>query len=225
MAFTNVFDVTQPLDTQAANQLGLDIRTAKLDLQQRVAAMSGADSAKPAFGSDTQPANWAGALYFATDTKITYQWSGSAWASVAPGVLINNTPVTGTVTGTLQTLTTPANFFVVGGVYNVVALMSANSAITDFMRFELLVGGYVAVSTPMIGSQSPGMFRGVLSLRPGNIMDMFIESFVGSGATNSAFCAGGPVGFDPTATHTFATAIGGSPVTSTTSYLLAISGF
>lgn len=77
MAFTEVFDPTFPPDTQAANQLGADIRNFKLDIQQRMAAASGLDASKPAF-----EAGFAGVLYFATDTGKFWQWSGSAWVDV-----------------------------------------------------------------------------------------------------------------------------------------------
>jgi hypothetical protein len=85
-SFTNNFDVTQPPDTQAANQFGLDVRNAKLDLQQRMAAISGLDANIPTLGSDIQPTNWTGLLYFATDTSKVYQWSGSAWVDITTAV-------------------------------------------------------------------------------------------------------------------------------------------
>ena len=102
MAFTNIFDNTAPLDTQAANLLGQDIRTFKVDIQQRVAAMSGLEAAKPAFGSDTQAATWSGALYFATDTGKIWQWNGSAWVDITSsftlGAPLDSPAFTGTPT-------------------------------------------------------------------------------------------------------------------------------
>ena len=41
MAFTNVYDVTFPADTQLANLLGSDARSLALNVQQRMAAISG----------------------------------------------------------------------------------------------------------------------------------------------------------------------------------------
>jgi hypothetical protein len=83
MAFTNVFDNTQPPDTQAANLLGQDIRNFKVDIQQRVAAMSGLDANKPTFNLDAQPTAWNGCLYFATDTGKIYQFGGgTTWTDI-----------------------------------------------------------------------------------------------------------------------------------------------
>jgi hypothetical protein len=79
----NVFDVTFPPDTQAANQLGLDIRTFKTDIQARMALISGTIGNRWNPGADAQPANWTGILYFATDTNQLFQWSGSAWVQIA----------------------------------------------------------------------------------------------------------------------------------------------
>jgi hypothetical protein len=87
MAFTDTFDVTFPPDTQAANQLGLDIRNLKLDLQQRMSAISGLSTSLPNIGADAQPANWTGLLFFATDTGAIYQWSGTAWVVVTADFL------------------------------------------------------------------------------------------------------------------------------------------
>jgi hypothetical protein len=41
MAFSEIYDITFPPDTQAANQLGLDIRNFKNDIAQRIANLSG----------------------------------------------------------------------------------------------------------------------------------------------------------------------------------------
>lgn len=82
--FTNPFDNTFPPDTQLANQLGNDIRTLKLDLQQRMSAISGnsvSSTQFPNFVNDTQPTAWGtpsgGVLFFATDTGRVWQWTGS----------------------------------------------------------------------------------------------------------------------------------------------------
>jgi hypothetical protein len=82
MPFTNNWDVTFPADSQLANQLGLDLRNFRLDTQQRMAAISGLDAAKPNFAGDVQPANWVGILFFATDTGHIYQFQNPAWADV-----------------------------------------------------------------------------------------------------------------------------------------------
>jgi hypothetical protein len=77
MSFTNTWDNTFPPDTQAANQLGADIRNLKTDIQQRMAAISGLDASKPAF-----EAGFAGVLYFATDTGKIFTWTGAAWTDI-----------------------------------------------------------------------------------------------------------------------------------------------
>lgn len=82
MAFTNVWDVTQPPDTQPANQLGLDLRNLKTDTMQRMSAISGLLVNRPT--PETVNADWTGLLYFATDTRQIFQWSNAlaAWADV-----------------------------------------------------------------------------------------------------------------------------------------------
>lgn len=82
MAFTNIYDVTFPPDTQLANLLGQDLRNLALNVQQRMAAISGLAANLPAIGSDAQPLNWTGLLYFTTDTSQVFQWSGTAWVDV-----------------------------------------------------------------------------------------------------------------------------------------------
>jgi hypothetical protein len=129
MPFTDVFDVTQPPDTQPANQLGLDIRTFKLDIQQRVAAMSGVSTALPAFGADAQPANWTGTLFFATDNGHIYQWNGAAWVDVTTSFLpsitrrfLNPNPQTfinPSVGGTGLTLVIPTGSLQVGSILEI----------------------------------------------------------------------------------------------------------
>jgi hypothetical protein len=115
MAFTNVWDTTQPPDSQLANQLGLDLRNFRLDVQQRMGSLSGLDAAKPNFAGDAQPANWNGMLFFATDTGKIYQFVNPAWTDVtgslkAPsGVLYKNTtPVVHTGTTSIDTIYTTA---------------------------------------------------------------------------------------------------------------------
>lgn len=79
---TNVYDVTFPPDTQLANLLGQDLRNFRLDVQQRMALISGTLAARWNPATDAQPANWAGLLYFATDTQQLFQWSGAVWVQI-----------------------------------------------------------------------------------------------------------------------------------------------
>jgi hypothetical protein len=87
MAFTNVWDNTFPPDTQAANQLGADLRNFRTDVQQRMAAISGLEADKPAF-----EAGFAGVLYFATDTGKIFRWNGASWLDVTSLIIAAVTP-------------------------------------------------------------------------------------------------------------------------------------
>jgi hypothetical protein len=94
MAFTNIYDDTFPADTELANLIGQNLRQVRLDVQQRMAAISGLDAAKPAFASDAQPNNWNGVLFFATDSLKVYQFNNPAWTQVfsfsSPNTNVNN---------------------------------------------------------------------------------------------------------------------------------------
>ena len=80
MAFTNVWDNTAPADTQAANQLGADIRGLKTDIQERMKFV-GNDSDKP-----TLELAFAGMIYMAVDTHKLYSWSGTVWTDITTDV-------------------------------------------------------------------------------------------------------------------------------------------
>lgn len=125
MAFTNTWDTTFPPDTQLANLLGQDIRNGvKVDVQQRMAAISGLDAAKPNFAGDAQPANWNGILFFATDTGNIYQFNNPTWTNVTSNFTtktsalkaVNQVVHTGTTTlDTIYTLSIPANVIGITG--------------------------------------------------------------------------------------------------------------
>ena len=84
MAFTNTWDNNFPPDTQAANQLGQDLRNFRTDTQERMAAMSGPDASKPGL-----EVGFAGMIYIATDTGKIYIYGGSSWTEITPTVLSN----------------------------------------------------------------------------------------------------------------------------------------
>jgi hypothetical protein len=88
MAFTNVWDQTFPSDTQLASQGGADLRQLRVDTQQRMAAISGLDAAKPNFAGDAQPASWNGVLFFATDTGKIYQFNNPSWTDVTTSFVL-----------------------------------------------------------------------------------------------------------------------------------------
>jgi len=127
--FTDVWDTTQPPDTQPANQLGLDIRNLKTDIMQRMSLLSGLLSNRPT--PETVNATWGGSgyglIYIATDTNQIYQWNGSAWVTIASGLVIKNfidstlhTPVS----GVLSTVTIPGGTIGVGSIIEVIGSIS-----------------------------------------------------------------------------------------------------
>lgn len=83
---TNVWDLTQPPDTQLLNQGALDFRSLKNDVMQRMSLLSGTIANRPT--PETANAIWGGIgfglIYFATDTGKMYQWSGAgpAWVDI-----------------------------------------------------------------------------------------------------------------------------------------------
>lgn len=124
MAFTEVFDNTFPLDTQQAKLLGDDIRKFKVDIQERMAAISGLDAAKPNFAADTQPTKWNGIIFLATDTGIIYRFSNPSWIAVSLVSLgyhkYSQTVANGTTTTTdnqvMATITIPTGIIVSGSM-------------------------------------------------------------------------------------------------------------
>lgn len=88
-SFTNVWDTTFPPDTQAANQLGLDLRNFRTDVMQRMSLLSGTFANRPT--PEIANAVWGGAgfglLYFSTDTSQVFQWSGAVWTDITSSIL------------------------------------------------------------------------------------------------------------------------------------------
>lgn len=83
MAYTDVWDVTAPLDTQAANQGAVDFRATKLDVMQRIASFgAGLLAARPTPETTSGTADWTGVMYWATDTSQVFRWSGAAWVDI-----------------------------------------------------------------------------------------------------------------------------------------------
>lgn len=138
MAFSNTWDTTFPPDTQLANLLGQDIRNGvKVDVQQRMAAISGLDAAKPSFGSDAQPANWNGVLFFATDTGKIYQFNNPAWTDITANFAFRNPAIKNitvvTQTGdtaphTIYTMAIPAGYLGTTGHLRITLAMLINAS-------------------------------------------------------------------------------------------------
>jgi hypothetical protein len=82
--FDEAWDITQPPDTQPANQLGLDIRNLKNDIMQRMSLLSGILANRPT--PETVNATWGGSgfgiIYIATDTSQVFQWNGTSWTDI-----------------------------------------------------------------------------------------------------------------------------------------------
>jgi len=158
--FTNVFDNTFPPDTQLANLLGDDIRKFKVDIQQRVAALSGLDASKPNFAGDTQPSAWNGILYFATDTGKIYQFNNPSWTDVTGSFktpatkFANSTPVTLGAAGDLQTITIPGGTFAVGSQFLVHGCVIFNSTSAVVTVNLTIAGIQVALSIPNVASNN-----------------------------------------------------------------------
>lgn len=164
MAFTNTYDVTFPADTQLANLLGSDLRALALNVQQRMAVISGLDAAKPNFAGDAQPANWNGILFFATDTGKIYQFNNPSWTAItgsfipaATAAIRNNASVTNTgntTNNTIYTLAVPGGSMGANGIIRVTVPFefnySANSA-----NIQLLLGASVIVGLNVSSAWGP----------------------------------------------------------------------
>lgn len=135
-AFTTAWDNTFPPDTQAANQLGLDLRTFRTDVQQRMSLLSGILANRPTNMDATFGGAGYGILFFATDTNQIFQWNGAAWvevtASFNPGgrlstlapVVTNGAGQDGLV------LTIPAGSLFVGSVIRVALAVTVSAGDT-----------------------------------------------------------------------------------------------
>ena len=84
MAYTDVWDVTAPLDSQAAAQGAADFRATKLDVMQRIASFgAGLFVNRPTPETTGATADWTGVMYWATDTKQVFRWNGAAWVDIS----------------------------------------------------------------------------------------------------------------------------------------------
>lgn len=128
--YAELWDITQPPDTQLANLLGQDIRNLKNDIMQRFSLLSGLLANQPT--PDTVNATWGGSgfgiLYFATDTSQIFQWNGSDWVDISGsflnlGYMFLGSSVTQvsvadtTVLTPLQNISIPANYIGVGQTF------------------------------------------------------------------------------------------------------------
>lgn len=114
--YTDVWDVTAPLDTQAANQGAADFRATKLDVMQRIASFgAGLLASRPTPETTSGTADWTGVMYWATDTHQVFRWNGTAWIDISssiPGgtsgakIICDGVPHTMAIDTTVQTIYT-----------------------------------------------------------------------------------------------------------------------
>jgi hypothetical protein len=185
MPFTNIWDDTFPPDTQLANLLGQDLRNFRLDTQQRMAAISGLDAAKPNFAGDAQPANWNGILFFATDTGITYQWNNPSWINVtgsigsASGVKRLTAAASGTLASgqTIWSFTIPSTILGPGSLIQVGSIINGGTAPT----VEIQINGVKFSDIPGPGSgPSRVLIHGVLLSNTSFLCTDYFSVFAGN---------------------------------------------
>src|SRR5271163_3291190 len=195
---TNIYDVTFPPDTQLANLLGSDLRNLALNVQQRMALISGIAASiwNPAL--DAQPLNWTGLLYFATDTGRVMQWSGPAWVDITGSLFPNaffkdNTFHNHTGTTSLDTIYTipiPGNTLVANGIirtslgYDPTVQSGAASVITiSFGGAPVFVLNIIAALSQAIILTTGN--RGATNQQITNTINVVSGSVVGANATTS----------------------------------------
>jgi len=224
--FTDVWDITQPPDTQLANLLGQDDRNIKLDVMQRLSLLSGLFANRPT--PETVNATWGGAgfgiLYFSTDTKQIFQWNGGAWVDISSSFLslgyklegTNIVPVTvanTTVATVLQTLPIAANDIGVGQTFYFDAsgiigdTAAAAITIQVFLdAVEIDVGGAL-IQLATVNNQLwslRGFFTGLTTGVTGTISDAqftWASSVSGGGFKNNATALGAAFNIDTTSAH------------------------
>jgi hypothetical protein len=88
--FADIWDISQPPDTELANLLGQNIRGLKNDIMQRMSLLSGTIANRPTPEVNSATANWGGIgygiIYISTDTNQIFQWSGIAWVDITASV-------------------------------------------------------------------------------------------------------------------------------------------
>ncbi len=158
-AFDRAWDETFPPDTQAANLLGQDIRNFKTDIRERLSLLSGTFANRPSNMDAIYGGASFGVLYFSTDTKQIFQWSGAAWVDVtssfAFSLRFSDTTITlaDNPTTVLKSVTIPAGTLRVG------------SAVTLFCKLSQPIGPTVKTvnlnfGATSLGSITPGVGNG-----------------------------------------------------------------
>lgn len=199
MAFTNIWDNTFPADTQLANLLGQDLRSFRLDTQQRMASMSGLDAAKPNFAGDAQPANWNGILFFATDTGKIYKFANPAWTDITSNFYnggVNrysqNSTSTNAAGQNLFSVTIPVGVLKIGSVIHICETHLRNTNMNDFIQigttgFDNVGGGpgpYLRMFDCVVSSNTQIVVSGISGLPAG--LTGVVQNAVVSNITTTA---------------------------------------
>jgi hypothetical protein len=162
--FDNVWDITQPPDTQLANLLGQDIRNLKDDIMQRMSLLSGVLANRPT--PETVNATWGGSgfglLFFATDTGQVFQWNGVNWVAISisglrlsdVGVHTLVNPPPGINNG--SSVTIPINTLQPGSIVTIDARYKVTAYTSGQMIPKLQLGTTVRIFGGAIDNVGPG---------------------------------------------------------------------
>lgn len=139
--FTNVWDITQPPDTQLASQGGLDFRNVHVDVMQRMSLLSGTLANRPT--PETVNATWGGSgfgvIYIATDTSQIFQWNGASWTEIS--FLKHLTDLSVNVVnpgpGALNSITIPASGTKIGSHIRITSFFGPSSGTPTTIALEL----------------------------------------------------------------------------------------
>ena len=222
MAYSNVWSVTAPLDTQAANQGAVDFRATKLDVMQRIASFgAGTFANRPTPEATSGTADWTGVMYWATDTAQVFRWSGTAWVDISSNIptpssnvhkFTNIIPVTPTDNGSShdgQLITLPANTLTSTSVILINAIATVASGQTNpFSKIGLafaatIIAEYRSDLLP-IGTFATGQFiklSAVVTCTSSVVQQSFGSAYiavVGPSSSNPTYSMGNAPGGDIT---------------------------
>src|SRR5665213_2818677 len=183
--FSNVWDITQPPDTENANLLGQNLRTLRNDVMQRMSLLSGVIGNIPA--PETVNAVWGGSgfglMYFSTDTGQFLQWNGTVWVDVTQSFHLGNLKYSDT---TIHVFNNPSSQQQGSGIVIPAGTLKVGSAVTidtymsNTQEIPTFCDGYTLFMTDGVGSGNlitPDLF-------PNGLVTHIQASFVVSGPNN-----------------------------------------